>query len=49
MYKNYDFPTGEMLQERFAYMFNKPSIGFGLPWLDANPGRGVHRNRSSAG
>lgn len=28
MYKNYDFPTGEMLLERFAYMFNKPSIGF---------------------
>lgn len=28
MSKNYDFHTGEMLQERFPYMFNKPNIGF---------------------
>jgi hypothetical protein len=28
MNRNYDFPTGDLLQARFPYMFNKDNIGF---------------------
>lgn len=28
MNRNYDFPTGDLLQARFPYMFDKDNIGF---------------------
>jgi hypothetical protein len=51
MYKNYDIHTGEMLQERFPYMFNKPNIGFSFyrGWMPVAAGLCVNRHQICSG